>query len=194
MLTVEGVLRGLKASRGPLPERLSIRERGVYALWLDEQGFSQLGITPSGQDLIAYVGVAGGAGGLGARFRQEWRPANSGRSSPRRTIGALLRKRLKLTPRPRPGTAARSSEYFTFGEDGEGALTAWIEAHATFGYLVLRPEDLGTVLRAQDVETVLIQQLRPPLNISKWRNPQMEKIAVARGKAARKAARFAAKL
>jgi len=193
MLTVEGVIRGLKASKGPLPEGLATREKGVYALWLDYEGFSQLGITP-GRDLIAYVGVAGGDGGLGARFRQEWRPTNSGRSSPRRTIGALLQRRLKLKPRPRSGKAARSSEYFAFGEEGERAFTAWIEAHATFGYLVLRPEDLGSVVRVQDVETVLIRQLHPPLNISKWRNPQKGKIAAARSKAARKAARYAVKI
>lgn len=128
---IDQLVKGLEAAKGPLPDSVASKQHGVYAIWLDDKAFRQLRLTP-GKGGVAYAGVAGGTGGLAKRFREEWRPPHSGRSSPRRTLGALLGRRLKLKPRPRPGKGGKNFKYFTFGEDGEAALSAWIDDHATF--------------------------------------------------------------
>lgn len=189
---LDRISRALDQARGPVPERPPTREKGVYAVWLDQEGWKQLRIQ-NGWYGIAYVGVAGGEGGLARRFSEEWRPKHSGRSSPRRTLGALLRRRLNLKPRPRPGTAARSHEYFVFGDEGEAALTDWIETHASFAYLEVDVDDLPGISRVEQLETLLIERMQPPLNLSKWRNPQKQRLAEARAAAAHAAFKYAAK-
>ena len=182
----DNLIKQILATKAPLPETVKSGAKGVYALWLDEMGFRQLKLRP-GAHGIAYVGVSASSGGLAKRFREEWRPKHSGRSSPRRTIGSLLRRRLHLKPRPRPGSGSQNFKYFTFGEEGEQALTNWIEEHASFGYIEVNVDDLPGVYRVEDVETMLIQRLRPPLNISKWRNPEKRRLMGAR-RSAREAA------
>lgn len=179
MSFLDDLITQLVATKAPLPESVSTRAEGVYALWLDERGYRQLRLQP-GVHRIAYVGVASSGGGLAKRYREEWRPKHSGRSSPRRTIGALLRRRLRLKPRPRPGSGSQNYKYFTFGGDGEEALSNWIDEHASFGYVEVDVDALPGVYRVEDVETILIQRLRPPLNIRKWRNPEKQRLMGAR--------------
>jgi len=187
---IDKVIRELEASKGPLPDSVVSRKHGVYALWLDEQAFRQLRLRP-GKGGAAYAGVAGGTGGLAKRFREEWRPPHSGRSSPRRTLGALLRRRLKLKPRPRPGQGGKNYKYFTFGSDGEAVLSAWIDTHATFACVEVDISEWVAVYRIEDVETALIEKLQPPLNLTKWRNPEKARLSAAR-KSAEQAALKAA--
>ncbi|MGH8872879.1 MAG: GIY-YIG nuclease family protein [Acidimicrobiia bacterium] len=180
----------LEAGKGPLPDSVTSRRHGVYALWLDDKAYRQLGLG-RGVGGVAYAGVAGGTGGLAKRFREEWRPPHSGRSSPRRTLGALLRRRLKLKPRPRPGGGGKNFKYFGFGEDGEAALSAWIEAHALYACAEVNVDEWIAVYRVEDIETALIERLRPPLNMTKWRNPARGRISGARKSAEWAALRWA---
>ncbi len=151
--------------RAGLPERIDSVRNGVYVLWIDAAGFVDLDVDP-GFEGVAYVGVAAGSGRLKKRFREEWR-RSSGRSTPRRTLGVLLLTRLSLVPRPRPDRDPQhGTRYYTFGDDGEGRLTTWIEDHGTFAYL-----ETASPVDAVELEDQLVPHLAPPLNISKWNNP-----------------------
>jgi hypothetical protein len=87
---------------------------------------------------------------------------------------------LKLKPRPRPGTGRKNFKYFAFGEDGEAALSAWIEAHALYACVEVDVDEWPAVYRVEDIETALIERLRPPLNLAKWRNPEKARLSGAR--------------
>jgi hypothetical protein len=55
--------------------------------------------------------------------------------------------------------------HFRFARDGEERLTTWMIEHLEYSSVVL-VDDIG------DVERALINCLRPPLNLDKWKNPQ----------------------
>lgn len=180
----------LWAGKRSLPKKLHTRERGVYALWLDENAFATLQLAP-GRDGVAYVGIGDGGQGLAGRYAQEWRPKNSGRSSPRRTLGALLIDELVLVPRPRPGANhPRNAKYYVFGSEGERALTSWLDAHAEFAFVEIPDQELQEGESLAQVEQDLIQHLEPPINISKWRNPERTRLLQARKAAAEAAAKW----
>jgi hypothetical protein len=177
-------------SKGELPTPIEGTGQGLYALWLDEEAYELLNLKP-GLDGIAYVGVGAGVGGIARRFEEEWRPVNSGRSTPRRTLGALLMDELGLQPRPRPTrTATPNPQSYSFAEAGEWDLTEWIEAHATFAYVEVPSEDLGDWESMLAVERALIEYVRPSLNINKWQNPARQRLKAARKAAARMAERW----
>lgn len=75
------------------------------------------------------------------------------RASPRRTIAALLRRRLRLDPRPRPVPGS------AFGQGGEQALTNWLDEHGSVGYIEVEVDALPGMHRVEDVEAILIQPL-----------------------------------
>lgn len=186
---IEDLVSYLHAHKGPLPSRVTSTGRGVYVLWLDAKAFETLGLEP-GRGGAAYAGVAGGAGGLAKRFREEWRPAHSGRSSPRRTLGMLLQEVLGLEPQPRPpGNSPRDCEYYCFGSAGEMRLTAWLDQHAQFSHVEVDIGEWSGVVRVEDIETQLIGALRPPLNLTRWPNPATARLTLARAEAKKAAAR-----
>lgn len=169
----KAVYRGLWSARGAFPEARDVpNEPGVYAVWFSEKAWGQLRISPARQGL-AYIGV--GDPSLRRRYREEWRPKNSGRSSPRRTLGAVLAQELALVPRPRPDRDPdRGARYYVFGSDGEARLTTWLEEHATFACCTTDEA------RAGDVETDLIPACSPPMNLTKWPNPLRKALRDAR--------------
>jgi len=174
-------------SKGELPAVLHVMGQGVYALWLDEEAYRRWGLEP-GLGGIAYVGVGAGEGGIARRFEEEWRPENSGRSTPRRTLGALLLDELGLQPMPRPTrTAAQNPTYFCFAYSGEWDLTDWIEAHAAFASVEVSPADLGNWESLVKLENAVIQHVQPPLNINGWQNPARTRLKALRKAAARMA-------
>ena len=185
------VLAGkLTAGRGTLPSQVHTSEQGVYALWITNEAFETLDLHP-GMGGVAYVGVGEGRGGLGRRYAEEWRPKNSGRSSPRRTLGALLIDELGLEPRPRPGREhPRNAKYYVFGDSGEQALTEWLDRHASFAHVEVPAEALEPERTVGDAEAALIKYLQPPLNIDQWANPASQRLKQMRRAAAEKAARW----
>jgi hypothetical protein len=154
----------------------------VYVLWLDDDGWTKLGNVMSVGG-VAYVGV--GDPSLQRRYKEEWRPKNSGRSSPRRTLGALLAENLDLSPRPRVDRdRVRGARYYVFGDEGELRLTAWVEKHASFACETTAGAPAGTV------ETQVILRLQPPLNLTKWPNPLKEELGNLRNALERRAGEF----
>jgi hypothetical protein len=61
----------------------------------------------------------------------------TGQSTPRRSLGALLREQLNLRPQPRSHSEMSEKRFtnYKFDEAGEEALTAWMKKH--FGPWIL---------------------------------------------------------
>ncbi len=103
---------------------------------------------------VLYVGMTE----RNAKARSHFQGSSSG-SSPRRSLGALLKDELQLTAYPRGrGLTKKDSAHYCFRERGEAALTAWMKRHLVYSYVVVTDEIRGTERR-------LISQLTPPLNI-----------------------------
>lgn len=166
----------LSARRGPLPDQQEVPAKpGLYVLWLDGDAWEGLGVSP-GVGGVAYVGK--GDPSLRARFHEEWLPETSGRSSPRRSIGALLALTGALSlraTRRRDRDPARGARYYAFAGNGGQHLSKWLQDHALFACAVVDP---GTDAAA--VEGRLIAWTRPPLNLTQWKNPARESIRAAR--------------
>jgi hypothetical protein len=90
----------------------------------------------------------------------------SGFSSPRRMIGALLKEELRLVAiRRGTGPSPRNIAKFRFPDDGEHRLSAWVDRHLLYGLAPVNGDVRG-------IERPLIGELRPPLNLTNWPNPE----------------------
>jgi len=132
----------------------------VYALHLSNpQAFPQIEVDSSG---LLYVGMTEDS----LEARNHFGHKDSSFSSPRRSLGAILKQELGLKAIPRgSGKSLKDMTHFRFARDGEQRLTTWMIEHLEYSSVVL-VDGIG------DVERVLINCLRPPLNLDKWKNPQ----------------------
>src|SRR6185503_8267082 len=98
--------------------------------------------------------------------------SQTGFSTVRRSLGAILKKQLKLTARPR-GTGRSKSDFtnYTFDWAGEERLTDWMLDN-------LRVRTWST-RSYEALEAVLKPRLRPPLNLEAW-NPHNAAIRAMR--------------
>jgi hypothetical protein len=133
---------------------------GVYALFLtDPVALPALTVPTSG---ALYVGMAE----LSLKDRNHFVHGDSGFSSPRRSLGSLLKDELRLTAiRRGTGSSLRNIAKFRFPDDGEQRLSAWMDR-----YLRYSLARVSSDVRA--VERRLIGELKPPLNLTHWPNPQ----------------------
>ena len=140
---------------------------GVYAIFTKVRE-SLPGIDLASNCLI-YVGLASDLA-----LRNHFKAKNSGFHSPRRTLGAILQAQLHLKAIPR-GSGASPTNYtnFRFTEDGEVRLTHWMAENLEYAIYPYRG-DLASL------ETQLIRELEPPLNLTSWPNPQKPKIVALR--------------
>lgn len=162
-------LRSLKQSAAPLAEVEIPNAPGVYAFYL-APGAELPGITQSREGPL-YLGISGN---LAQRdFDTHFAAGQSGFSTLRRSIGALLRTRLDLGPRPR-GTGASDTNYrnYRFDEAGEHALAGWMTTNLLIG--------AKRIESPQKVEKELIALACSPLNLTHWANPDGSAIKAAR--------------
>ncbi|MFT3723714.1 MAG: hypothetical protein QM773_09025 [Hyphomonadaceae bacterium] len=133
---------------------------GLYAIFLRPR-CQLLPITPAEHGLL-YAGAT--HDGLSAR---DHFTENSGFSTLRRSLGAILRKHLWLQPCPRaPGPSETNTRNYAFAVDGEAILSRWMRANLLVSTLSLPGADLPTL------EAEVIAKLEPPLNLTGWDNPQ----------------------
>ncbi|WP_144243928.1 GIY-YIG nuclease family protein [Sphingopyxis sp. MWB1] len=148
---------------------------GVYALCL--RGDAEVPGILAGQQGLLYIGMT--ANDLSVRNHLSYR--DSSRSSPRRSLGALLRQKLALSPIARgSGRSKRDFTHFRFTEDGEKRLTEWMGDN-------LLASQVSVVDNTRMVEEELISQLKPCLNLTKlggWKNPQRARVSHARSECA----------
>jgi hypothetical protein len=132
---------------------------GVYAFFLASSTvLAGMRIEPRG---LIYVGAAESCG----EVRDQFAYADSGFSSLRRSLGALLKEHLRLQAIPRGLGQPKTTRNYRFCDSGELRLTLWMKAHLHYGFLVI-PGEVKSVARA------LIADLGPPLNLIHWPNPQ----------------------
>ena len=140
--------------------------RCVYGVYL-AAGHVLPGIAVSGSGLL-FIGKTE----TGTSPQDHFDPAgrDSGTSTERRTLGALLREDLDLTAQPGSfGIKGGNASSFCFSRSGEARLSDWIRA----SLLVSRLPFSGDVASA---ESLLVRHLEPPLNITNWHNPQRDHI------------------
>ena len=134
-------------------------DAGIYAIFVGSPGCLPSVALP--QDGLLYVGRSSNP----AR-RNHFKMESSGISSPRRSLGALLKFELQLTAEPR--SADRSPESYRkyrFGGEGETRLSEWMKQNLMYAICPLDSD-------VQGMEKQLIKECEPPLNLIGWRNPQ----------------------
>jgi hypothetical protein len=141
---------------------------GVYAFFLKTTGaLPGLSLEPSG---LLYVGMTESS----FEARNHFEHRHSGFSTLRRTLGALLKTSLRLRPIPRgDGRLLSNVRHYRFTDEDELRLTEWMQTHLTCGFAAI-----GEGIRA--VERSLIVELRPPLNLVGWPNPQRRSLHAAK--------------
>ncbi len=155
----------------------------IYAVFLQPRGLL-LPIAP-GEDGLLYVASAANGVEVRDHFVQSSRASDL-----RRTLGAILRRHLGLFPGPcAPSSAAPHDNNFMFAYDGEIILSRWMRANLFASVLTADAAALP------QLEASLVADLRPPLILSGWDNPQrplIEKFRTDALRIAREAARAAA--
>lgn len=131
---------------------------GLYGFHADAAGLVELGIETSGP---VYVGKAERSL-LGRDVRTHFATGKTGSSTLRRSLAGLLREQLSLRAVPRNLARPDGSANFGLAAEGDERLSQWMRTHLT---LAVWPRPDGVVL--DDAETAVLQQLTPPLNLSK---------------------------
>lgn len=145
----------------------AVPDPGLYALFAEDRDCLPGIAIP--QSRIVYVGMSGELAS-----RNHFQLKHSGFSSPRRSLGAILREELDLRPVPRsPGPSETNVRSFKFADEGEERLTAWMIEHFRCSILPIA----GNVAA---IEKQAIVSFEPPLNLTAWRNPQKPMISALR--------------
>ncbi len=160
-------LRFLTESRSSVADIPARPVPGVYALFLKRcDGLPGVNLPPSG---LVYIGQS-----IDLEKRNHFKAKHSGFHTPRRSLGAILKADLRLSAMPRaPGTSPTNYRNYRFTDEGERQLSAWMRSNLEYSIF---PFD-GNVDR---LETQLIEEGQPPLNLTKWSNPQKPTIKALR--------------
>ena len=157
----------LLVSRGRPADLRALAEPGVYALFL--RAAATLPGVAAGSDGLLYVGKSDRSLAGRSHFT-----GSSSSSSPRRSLGALLRSELHLRAIPRDGSGSRSALiHYGFAVSGEWRLSQWMLDHLDYAFAVVEQPTKATEAR-------LIAGKTPPLNLTGWRNPQAPWITAQR--------------
>jgi len=166
---VEEILDALRANAVPLDDVRAPSAPGVYAWFLDDAHVLP-SLPDQGRDPI-YVGLSSD---LAIReYNTHFKAGQSGFSTMRRSLGALLKDELHLRAQPR-GTGASATNYrnYRFDDAGEAVLSGWMREHLR---VAVHP-----CVDPDEIETDLIALACPPLNLTKWANPHAAEIKALR--------------
>ena len=140
----------------------------IYAFYLRER--STLPPIVCDETRLLYVGMTESCLEIRDHFEHE----NSGFSTLRRTLGALLKSALRLKAIPRSaGPSKTNVRNFRFRDSDEKKLTEWMRDHLVYSYVAVEGDVRG-------VERNVIAALRPPLNLTGCRNPYQSELRVRR--------------
>ena len=155
----------------------AINQPGIYAISLAPS--SVLPGIMAGKDGLLYIGMTSAT--LDAR--SHFRHSHSGFSTFRRSLGALLKDELGLTAIPRgAGASASNFRNYRFSDIGEQALTGWMNRN-------LLMAQAAVAANVAELEMRLIAELKPPLNLTGWSNPQRATLKTLRAQCADEARR-----
>lgn len=156
----EAAARALLRTRTAVKKLLAPSKCGVYAIYLRTKGL----LTPfaeAGNGLI-YIGLSTNL--ANREFEQHFSSKNTGFSTLRRSLGALLKRRLGLRAISRaPGPSVTNVRNYAFLPEGEARLTVWMRKNLEVGVYASS--------KYLDLENWLVSELKPLLNLNKWPNP-----------------------
>jgi hypothetical protein len=149
---------------------------GLYAIYGPRDVWRRLGLGDPPDDRPLYVGKAEDS--LVSRdLKTHFATGKTGRSSPRRSVAALLADVLPLVPMPRrPHDPERDKwSHYALEPGGDEALTRWMHRHLL---IAVWPCQLPVPFR--DIEQAVMQQWRPPLNLTGVQQPWKSQVREAR--------------
>ena len=163
----------LLALAGPLLTSVEARQselvarRGLYAVHGEHQAWQQLGLGEPPDERPLYIGKAEDS--FQARdLKQHFGQGNTGRSSLRRSLAALLSAELELVPKPRgvhPLDKTTRAHMFGLEIESDRRLTEWMQSTLCLAFWPCA--EVGTIRR---LEREAIARLMPPLCIDgKWK-------------------------
>lgn len=134
---------------------------GLYAFYGDGEAWSELRLSPAFDGQPLYVGKAEkslSGRDVGTHFAA----GKTGSSTVRRSFAALLVNELALVAVPRNLAKPDGSANFGLDAASEVSLSRWMERRLSLATWS-KPED--AIL--DEIETAVVRQLRPPLNLDK---------------------------
>ena len=167
-MTIDEIAHKLRESKKSISHAEVPSKCGVYGVFLkapeELKGFSK---NPDG---LIYIGCSSD---LRKRVcKQDFNSGETGRSSLRRSIGAIFKEEFGLTAIPRD--SGSSKDKYKFLPEGEEKLTNWMTNNLEVG-----------ICPSGDYESIkkeLISLLKPPLRLDLWENPDKEEIKELRVK------------
>jgi len=168
-VTAVEILDLLRATAVSLDDVNAPSAPGVYAWFLDDP--RRLPTLPEQGTDPVYVGLSSN---LAVReYDTHFRAGQSGFSTLRRSLGALLKGELNLKAQPRgAGASASNFRNYRFDDAGEHVLSAWMREHLRVAVCPCADPDA--------IETEMIALASPPLNLTKWANPHAVEIKALR--------------
>ncbi|WP_424448558.1 GIY-YIG nuclease family protein [Microbacterium arborescens] len=162
---------------------------GLYAIYGDQQAWTELELEPAPAQPL-YVGKAEDSlvsRDLNSHFAMNPRSKpRTGSSTVRRSFAALLRESLQLEAVPRNLANPERFANYALAPGGDERLNAWMHSRLS---LAVWPAPAGMALRLSEVETAVIKQFAPPLNLDK--NPRrLARLSRARAEMAAEASRW----
>ena len=134
------------------------KNSGIYAFYLSDN--STLFEFGKGGQLI-YVGIAKDS--IHDRdLNQHFKTGQTGRSTLRRSIGAILKSELNLTAIPR-GTENDTKRFENYKFKDEQALSDWMSSHIQIGYWI--PENNISYSKLREIEKSITIDLKPTLDL-----------------------------
>jgi hypothetical protein len=160
-MELKEIFKEINRTRGPVGSHQLPDRSGVYALFLREDLLT-CGLVPSG-DCCIYIGISVN---LAQRlFKNHFATDNTGSSTVRRSLGALLKKRMQLKAMARSGGISETNfRNFRFDLEGEKRLTKWMRKNLEIGFCVVE-DSIG------EMERGLLSELNPVLNLKGCRSP-----------------------
>lgn len=159
-MITEEIFDSILKTTKPINETLLPDQQGIYAFMLNEAG--DLGIFGSSGQII-YVGLSEKS--LNSRDSKTHNMSGqTGWSSLRRSLGAILKTQLNLTAikRDKNPTKIRPDKY-KFDEEGEQRLTQWMAENLKLGYWTIETPLALKVLRKE--EELVILKTKPTLDL-----------------------------
>lgn len=133
-------------------------QAGLYALTVSARGADELGLS----DVSGPVYVGKAEDSLASRdIDQHFADGNTGRSTVRRTLAALLASKINLVAMPRNPTRPADFDRYALEALSDRRLTEWMEANLRIAFWVA---PAGSVLRP--IEAAVIRHFSPPLNLT----------------------------
>ena len=140
---------------------------GLYALHARPAIWTLLGFEDRGRGVPLYVGKAEKS--LVSRdLKTHFSSGQTGSSTLRRSFAALLRESLDLHAIPRNPAKPGYFSMFALSSEGDQTLTDWMREHLT---LAVWPKPADEICILDDVETAVLDQWQPPMNLAKVRQP-----------------------